>query len=46
MALANGIVVQRIEGPDSYAIRLKGRAVDADLVDQVIDQIRYMLEKI
>lgn len=46
VALANGISMQKISGPNGYAIRLQGRAVDSDLVDQVMDQIRYMLEKL
>ena len=45
IGLANGISLERIEGPDGYAIKLRGKAVNSELVDQVIDQIRYMLDK-
>lgn len=43
--LANGISMEREEGPNGYAIRFHGN-VSADMVDRVMDEIRHLLEPI
>ncbi len=44
--LANGISIQRIDRADGYAIQFHGANVNSELVDQVMDHIRHLLEKI
>ncbi len=45
VALANGISIEKISGPDGYAIRFHGRAVDSEMIDAVMVHIRHLLEK-
>lgn len=42
--LTNGISMERVAEDDGFSIRLRGRAVDAELVDTVMLEIRRLLE--
>jgi ParB family chromosome partitioning protein len=42
-ALANGITMQAVYHEDGYAIRLRGRVVDAEMADLMMDQLRRLL---
>jgi ParB family chromosome partitioning protein len=42
-ALANGITMEGIYHEDGYSIRLRGRVVDAEMVDLLMDQLRRLL---
>lgn len=42
-ALANGISMERVVHEDGYSIRLRGRAVNAELADLVMDEVRRLL---
>lgn len=44
--LANGMSVEKVKTEDGFAIRLRGRYVNEDIVDQCIDRIRYLLEEV
>ncbi|MGY9045694.1 hypothetical protein P775_01020 [Puniceibacterium antarcticum] len=46
VSLANGVSIEKVSGPEGYAIRFHGRAVDSDMVDAVMDHIRHLLEKL
>ncbi|SNR75038.1 ParB/RepB/Spo0J family partition protein [Puniceibacterium sediminis] len=46
VALANGVSIEKVSGPEGYAIRFHGRAVDSEMVDAVMDHIRHLLEEI
>ncbi len=42
-ALANGITMEGVYHEDGYSIRLRGRVVDAEMVDLLMDQLRRLL---
>lgn len=42
-ALANGISMERVIHEDGYSIRLRGRVVDAEMTNLVMDEIRRLL---
>ncbi|MDT8327555.1 MAG: ParB N-terminal domain-containing protein [Roseovarius sp.] len=44
--LANGVSIERVERPEGYAIQFRGAAVNSEMIDKVIDHIRYLLEEV
>lgn len=42
-SLANGITMEGVYHEDGYSIRLRGRVVDAEMVDLLMDQLRRLL---
>ncbi|TNE37550.1 ParB/RepB/Spo0J family partition protein [Roseovarius sp.] len=44
--LANGVSIERVERPDGYAIQFRGASVNSEMIDKVIDHIRYLLEEV
>ena len=44
--MANGITMERVGEDDGYSIRLRGSAVDVELVDVVMLEIKRLLEPI
>mmetsp|Transcript_23200 Transcript_23200/g.39777 ORF Transcript_23200/g.39777 Transcript_23200/m.39777 type:complete len:361 (+) Transcript_23200:492-1574(+) len=44
--LANSITMERVQTDDGFAIRLRGKYVNEELVAQVMDRIKYLLEEI
>ncbi|MFD1912728.1 ParB/RepB/Spo0J family partition protein [Halodurantibacterium flavum] len=44
--LANGVTMERVAHDDGYSIRLRGRVVDAEMVDTVMREIERLLEPI
>ncbi len=43
--LVNGIEIEKTHGPGGYAIRFHGANVDSEMVDTVMEHIRYLLEE-
>ena len=46
IALANGITMERVSEEDGFSIKFRGRAVDVDLMDAVMLEIKRLLEPI
>lgn len=46
VSLANNMTMERVKTEDGYAIRLRGKNIDEDLIDQMMDRIKYLLEEI
>ena len=44
--LANGISMERVLHNDGYSIRLRGKVVNSEMVDLVMDEIRRLLAKL
>ncbi|WP_299146600.1 ParB N-terminal domain-containing protein [uncultured Tateyamaria sp.] len=44
--LANRVTMEKVQTEDGYAIRLRGTHVNDELIEQVMDRIRFLLEEI
>jgi hypothetical protein len=44
--LGNGVSMERILHSDGYSIRLRGRAVDVEMVDLLMEELRRLLSKL
>ncbi|WP_299211095.1 ParB N-terminal domain-containing protein [uncultured Tateyamaria sp.] len=44
--LANKVTMERVQTEDGFAIRLRGPHVNEELIEQVMDRIKYLLEEI
>ena len=45
ISLSNGVSIERVERPEGYAIQFRGAAVNSEMIDKVINHIRYLLEE-
>ena len=46
VSLANDVTMDRVRTDDGYAIRIRGAHVNEEIIELVMDRIRYLLEKI
>ena len=44
--LANNVTMERVQTEDGYAIRLRGKHVNEEMVELVMDRIKYLLEQV
>ena len=44
--LANDVTMERVQTEDGYAIRIRGDHVNEEMIELVMDRIKYLLQEI
>lgn len=44
--LANNVTMERVQTEDGFAIRLRGKQVNEEIIDLVMDRIKYLLKQV
>lgn len=46
VSLANDVTMERVRTEDGYAIRIRGAHVNEEMIELVMDRIKYLLEEV